>query len=78
MALFRSRPDAGFWEQLDPGLLHASGIKKLRHTMPSFRPGRSFDIRVLSEDELKGYQLIRQHYLAQFRPCRNLISPMQH
>ncbi|MCZ6127477.1 DNA topoisomerase, partial [Escherichia coli] len=29
-----------------------------------------FDIRALSEDELKVYQLIRQHYLAQFLPLQ--------
>ncbi|HBA9709284.1 TPA: DNA topoisomerase III [Escherichia coli] len=53
--------------QLDPGFVSRIWNDKKITAHHAIIPTRQvFDIRALSEDELKVYQLIRQHYLAQF------------
>ncbi|WP_249539558.1 DNA topoisomerase, partial [Escherichia coli] len=57
--------------QLDPGFVSRIWNDKKITAHHAIIPTRQvFDIRVLSEDELKVYQLIRQHYLAQFLPLQ--------
>ncbi|HAM3644020.1 TPA: DNA topoisomerase III, partial [Escherichia coli] len=57
--------------QLDPGFVSRIWNDKKITAHHAIIPTRQvFDIRALSEDELKVYLLVRQHYLAQFLPLQ--------
>ncbi|MEH0041643.1 DNA topoisomerase, partial [Escherichia coli] len=57
--------------QLEPGFVSRIWNDKKITAHHAIIPTRQvFDIRALSEDELKVYLLIRQHYLAQFLPLQ--------